>query len=83
MELIVKHESETLCELSTKLEDSDKSLQEFQNLNEYQEQLQKIEDSVNKQEESIMTTKNYNFRGIFMIILIIKYMSGEDVQDHL
>lgn len=62
MELIVKHESETLADLSKKLEDAAKNLQEFKEIQDYQLQLDKIEDLVNKQEESIMTVKKSKFQ---------------------
>lgn len=64
MELIVIHESETLAELSTKLEEVDKTLQEFffHDLPEYQEQFHKFEDTLNKQEESIMDIKKFKFQ---------------------
>lgn len=51
-------------------------MQEIQDIPDYQEQLQKIEeDLVNKQDESIMIIKkNLHFT--------IKCMNGEDTPDH-
>lgn len=57
MELIVKYEDEKLKNLSVRLEDLDKDLSAFKSLKEYQEQIQRMEDVINKQEENISIIK--------------------------